>query len=397
MKKNNSPGRITVIAVLMVTLMPLSAFSQTKTVSPNEVLRVCSQKLNSINTLKINRSRELNYPSNNYHVVSSWDVYYNFESSTPLIGFKYQADGPKLKRIFNGTEQFELDKKAKTIKVNQNPTKKDFKSLPFLYNSVPTIKNALPLLIDDLSAIKTVNDTIIDGISHWMVDINVGKRRIQNLGYEFDIMKIKYDIIYKIIINNDNYLPYGVVQMNSLNGDFIKTTFTEFEIDNHTPDETSWFYSTYTDEFAQYEPGDRPQLLKVGSLAPEWKLESKAGNKTSLDSFNGEVVLLEFWIKNCGYCLSAVSNLNELHKKFRDDKFNLVSINVNDSKDDITLFSEKNNIEYEVLVNGSNVANKYGVPGYPTIFIIDKNGKVAYSSTGLNVPEIEKYIKNAIQ
>lgn len=391
MKKNIRSSSITFIAVLMVILMPLSISCQTKTISPNEVLRACSKKLNSINTLKYNHSRELSYPANVYHDISSWDVYYNFDTNIRLTGFRYQVDNPVTKSVFNGTEQFDLDKKAKTIKVNQNPTRKSFKSLSFLYNSILTIKNALPLLIDDQSAIKAVNDTIIDGISHWVVDINIGKRRIQNLGDELEIMETDYDFRYRIFINKTDYLPYAILQ--TFNGEnFIKTTFAEIEINNYKPDETSWFYSTYTDEYAQYQLGERPQLLQLGSPAPTWELESIDGNKISLDSFKGEIILLEFWIKNCGACIAAVSKLNELHKKFRDDKFNLISINIYDSKEDITLLSENKNIEYDVLMNGSTVANKYGVYSYPTIFIVDKNGKVAYSGS-LKVPEIENILK----
>jgi len=375
--------------------MSLIISCQAKNISPDEVLRACSKKLDSIRTLSYNHSREASYPSEAYHNITSWDVYYNFDSNIKIIGFRYQADNEFSKSVFNGTEHFDLNKNSMTMKINQNPVRENFEGLSFIYNSILTLKNALPILIDDQSAIKSVSDTIIDGISHWEVDINIGKRRIVYFGDALEKMETDYDFNYRIFVNKTNFLPTAIMQTYD-DVNFIKTTFANIKIEDFAPDETSWYYSTYTDQYVQYHPDEKPQLLQIGSIAPTWELKSLDGNKISLDSYKGEVVLLEFWIKNCGFCVSAVSKVNELNRKFRDDKFNLISINMYDSEEDISLFSEKKNIEYEVLMGGSDVASKYGVYRYPTVFIIDKNGKVAYSG-GLYLPEIEKCIKNAIK
>jgi hypothetical protein len=193
----------------------------------DSILNRVSQNLNGLKNIKYHSTRELNYPSENYHRTSNWIVYYGFQSTDKIIGFKYQVEDSLLKQVFNGTESFELDKKMYTIRLNDNPAKGLFASLSVLYNSIITLKNILPLLIIDKTATRSATDTIIDNTTYTLITINIGKRRIQNLGHGFDAMTTKSNFIYKLILNKNNGFPFEVLQVNDLTTDFIKTSFTE--------------------------------------------------------------------------------------------------------------------------------------------------------------------------
>lgn len=366
----------------------------------DSILNKAYQNLNSFRNLKYHNTRELNYSSENYHYISTWVSYYDFQRADTIIGFKYQIEDSTSKQVFNGTEKFDLNKKKRTIQVNNNPNKGALNNHSALYNSLITLRNVLPLIINDKSATKTIADTAINNISHTLITINIGKRRIQNLGKGFDAMATKSNFIYKIILKKDSNLPFEVLQINDLNNDFIKTSFTNIETNTSTPSELSWYYSTYANDYKPVQGKATPQLAQNGSLASEWKLKIYNEDKTlSLNDLRGKVILLDFWIKNCGACIQSVQHLNKLEDKFKDKTFKIISINSYDPIEDVSWFCKKHNIKFPVLLNGKEVAEKYGVNGFPAFFIIDKEGKIIYSNAGYNKSiesEVELIIEKAL-
>ncbi len=376
------------------------AFSQNSQQPAELILRRVSDKLNSLETFQYDITRELNYASEDYHVISNWTCYFDFSLSGKPIEFAFQIEDPKFKMFYNGTEKFELNKSEKTIQVKANPGKEEFEGLSFLYNSIITLRNALPLIIADHSSKKSIEDVVINGHDYKLITVNIGKRRIQNLGEEFDNMQTQYNFIYEIMVDPDTYLPVEILQRNDLDKDFIRTNFANINLNPAVPNINSWYYSTYTNEFKPAESKARPKQLSRGSLAPEWKLKSyDDGMEVSLSDLKGKVVVIDFWIRNCGPCISSVPYLNELRDKYRNEDFELLSLNSYDSKEEIEKFVKKHNVKYPVLLNAGKITEEYGADSYPTLFIIDRSGKVIYSHSGFNkslVSEIEKTIKNAL-
>lgn len=379
-------------ALFLLFLQYGSTYAQN---SVKAVLDNVSQTLNSYKNIRYTSTRELNYASENYHYMSKWNMYYDFQSTDTITGFKFQIEDSTSKQVFNGTEKFDLDKKAKTIKIKERLNKMSFHSLSAFYNSLITLKNVLPLISIDPSATKTITDTTIDNITYDMVTINIGKRRIQNLGKGFDAMTTKNNFIYKIILRKDNHLPVEVVQLNDVNNDYIKTSFTNIETNSKTPAESSWHYATFTSE---YKRKSTPPTK--GDLAPAWKLDVYNTDKSlSLTDLKGQVILLDFWVKNCGPCILSIPHLNELQEKFKDRNFKIISINVADTRDDIIGFCNKHNTNYTVLINGKEVGEKYAIKGFPTFYIIDKEGKVIESVEGFDKSShaaIEQVIEKAL-
>jgi thiol-disulfide isomerase/thioredoxin len=376
------------------TFSQITVSNQQKAIS---VLQKSSNKLNSLSAIGYDLKRELNYASENYHNISEWSCYLNFDTTNTTVGFKYQIVDSTSNDFFNGTEKFELNKASKTIQINNNPKKQDFKSLSYLYNSIVTLRNILPLIISDQNSTKTVSDTIIDSHPYEVVTINIGKRRIQNLGEGFDAMQTKFNFIYKITIDKINNMPIEVLQKNELNDDFIKTNFTNINIAPNQPTENSWYYSTYIDEYKQAKQKEISPLIPVGSSALDWTLPLYNKNENvSLFGLRGKIILLDFWFKNCSPCIESVPYLNTIKKKFKNKEFEILSINTWDSKKDIAWFCNKHKVTYKVLMNGKGLAENYGASGFPTVILLDKEGKVLYSATGFDYSKIENLIEKAL-
>ena len=321
--------------------------------------------------------------------MGKWSCYYDFSFTKKPIRFKYQFENPQIKFIYNGTEKFSLDKKAKTIKINKYPKKANMSSLAPLRNS-----------IEDNSITKTATDTLVNNHTYQLLTINLGKRLIQPFGDRFHIVKGKYNFIFKIMVDPDNYLPVEITRKNDINADFYKVSMRNINTKPPTLSKNSWYSSTYAQEFKPAKKQERLKPLSPGTLAPDWKLKKFTDNQTlSLSDLKGKVILVDFWEKNCGACIASVPYLKKLKKKFKNQAFELLAINLQDSKEKVERYVKKRQINYPVLLNGKNMAKRYGVDAFPTFFIIDKSGKVIYGQVGFDkatILKIEKIIKKAL-
>jgi thiol-disulfide isomerase/thioredoxin len=355
-----------------------------------------SRKLASLQHIRYHYKRVLNYSSENYHNEMDALVYLDFQSTDTLTGFRYQLGAGPIKEVFNGTEKFILNEKEKTMDVDPQPLKKSF-TASFFYNSVITLKNALPAIISDREIEKLLRDTSINHRNFYIITLTMHKKTISNLGNHFDEMTQERNIIYTITIDAKSLLPVTIRQANSINTDFTETNFTAIDTISYTPAAGSWFYTTYLAEYKPATQKDTPPLLATGANAPNWTLPFYNKTETiALNKMKGRVILLDFWIKNCGPCIESTPYLNALHKKFNSKGVEFLSINAYDSKEDISWFCKKHAIGYKVLMNGKAVAEQYGVSGFPTFFIIDKKGKIIYAAPGFT-PAIAAVIEKTIE
>lgn len=128
-------------------------------------------------------------------------------------------------------------------------------------------------------------------------------------------------------------------------------------------------------------------IIKTGDRAPNWELTNYTSNtKETLAQHKGKLILLEFWIKNCGYCIEAVDKLNALNNDYRNKDFKLLAINTEDNRNNIGVFLAKHPINYTVVYGNDPLINKsYGIAGFPQVVLIAKNGKVLYSGNFDNI------------
>jgi hypothetical protein len=117
--------------------LPGNAQKQPATANSADSLLVkISRKLNSLKNIKYNQVRELNYQSGKYHQLSKWKVFIDFTNADTVAGVKYQIEDSAFRQFFNGTEQFHLDEKARTIDINNHPNNKSFAFLLYTIQSL---------------------------------------------------------------------------------------------------------------------------------------------------------------------------------------------------------------------------------------------------------------------
>lgn len=349
--------------ISMVLISVLCGFKAPSDLKADYVLKRMADKLDSINTLRYNYSRQISYPSENYKASTSGNIFLDFSSKDTLLGFRYQINDSAYSNIFNGTEQFDLNRKSKTINYQPKPSAKSFRSISYFYNSIVTLKRIIPAVLSD----ETITKELKEEDEYYTVQLSLNKRMFNYLE-GFSTLTTERVINYMIMIDKITLLPFRILQTNNVNDDLIQTDFSNIEVDAAMPPEASWYYSSYTKE---YKPRKEVIVkpIAVNTMAPDFTLPG-AKDSVSLHQLGGKVVLLEFWIRNCGYCIAAVPTLNNYK--------NVFAVNVNDTPEDIALFAKKNKANYTMLYHGEQVAVQYGIAAYPMVVIIDKAGKVVY-------------------
>jgi thiol-disulfide isomerase/thioredoxin len=384
------------ILTIIFNFLSILIFSQSiEKKTPNSVLSQTLKLIENSKSLKYNQQRDVN-TDDVVNTIKSITYLENNETDT-LLGVKYIIENSLCGLYYNGTEYFETNKTDKTIKVSQTPKLSTLEN-SYLYNSVVTLKRNLKNIIEDNSIKKSLSDTIISGNDYYSVSFSIYKKKLEPLGGYFPV-SVNMTFLYKIIIDKETKLPFIVYQENynpeGVMDQSIKVSLTNYEINKIIPD-TNFYFSKYTSEYNKYINPKKKPLISVGDSVLNSNLISLLDEKSvSLNELvNGKIVLITFWITNCGYCIESVSKMNKIMDKF-ENKVTIIGINPNDSKSGISSFIKRYRPNYQIFYNGKEITDKYGVDGYPTTIIL-KNGVVEYSKGGFNEDEVIRKLESVV-
>lgn len=149
------------------------------------------------------------------------------------------------------------------------------------------------------------------------------------------------------------------------------------------------------------------QMLQVGSMAPLFAVKDLEGNSFDFSLYLGQKqFLLVFWSIFCEPCRYEMPLIQNMHKKYenRDLEVLAIAIDGDPLKNAISGFVKQEGFSFRVLIDELDedeffkVADPYGVAGTPTIYIVDKSGKIAFSQVGsITEKELEKEIASVLK
>lgn len=103
----------------------------------------------------------------------------------------------------------------------------------------------------------------------------------------------------------------------------------------------------------------------------------------SLQHYQGKVIYLDFWASWCKPCVKSFPWMNQLSEKYASRNFEVVTINLDTKAEAMELFLEKIPANFSVYHDPQgNMAEKFDLPGMPTSFIIDRDGKAVKKHVG---------------
>lgn len=117
--------------------------------------------------------------------------------------------------------------------------------------------------------------------------------------------------------------------------------------------------------------------------APDFSLPDKAGSTVSLDDFDGQVVLLNFWASWCGPCREEMPLLVELYQRYEALGFTMLGINVEEDSAAANNFLSTVPVSFPILYDRTNSVSKlYDVIAMPSTVLIGRDGRVRYIHHG---------------
>lgn len=121
------------------------------------------------------------------------------------------------------------------------------------------------------------------------------------------------------------------------------------------------------------------QSLNSKPAAPTLSFTNLQGHKTSTQSLQGKVYMVNFWATSCTTCIKEMPQMIASYEKFRSQGLEFFAVAMSyDPPNYVLNFTETRQLPFQVVLDvEGKIAQAFGdVRLTPTTFVIDKQGKV---------------------
>ncbi len=136
-----------------------------------------------------------------------------------------------------------------------------------------------------------------------------------------------------------------------------------------------YFIRAYARQFGK----DGYQKYKMeGTELPDFNFTDLNGKVYNKETTKGKIVVLKCWFINCTLCVQEMPALNAVVKEYKNKKDVLFISLAFDSKEKLERFLTRTKFDYAIIpVQQKYLQEKLKVTGYPTQFIINRNGLIS--------------------
>jgi thiol-disulfide isomerase/thioredoxin len=235
--------------------------------------------------------------------------------------------------------------------------------------------------LKDSTATHQFSDTLINDTKHYLI-----KYRFAD---ELPIEQQKKNVFINSNENLISKISYSVklqneYQYNEWNLKKIKGNKT---VSNDLKNKFQNLKEKY--KLTDYIEPDKKEMepLKNGLKSPNFKGSIFSTDKTiQLSDYKDKVVLIDFWYKGCFPCIEAIPHLSKLNTKYSKKGLVVLGLNPYDSKEKnkrkLPEVIKINKMNYPIVFVDDKVVKDYNVKVFPTLYIIDKKGKIIHSQMG---------------
>lgn len=135
----------------------------------------------------------------------------------------------------------------------------------------------------------------------------------------------------------------------------------------------------------------------AGDVFPEFELTRTDDTKWNSASYRGQPKIVLFWATWCPYCRKLMPGLVSLHNEFGAVGLEIVGVNFRDDGD-VDAYAQKMGVPFDLVVDGDALAAEVGVTGTPTVFVLDRAGKVVLrlSDSNPDNPELRAAVERVL-
>jgi len=153
---------------------------------------------------------------------------------------------------------------------------------------------------------------------------------------------------------------------------------------------------------------EQVSVKTAGQTAPEVTFKDLEAKDVTLGQYKGKVVLVNFWATWCDPCYIEIPWLIEMQQKYEAKGFTVVGISMDEegqsavapflAKERFNVNGQRLPMNYPIVIGNDEVADKFGgLLGYPTSFLISRDGKIVKKVQGLiSYEELTKAIESQL-
>ena len=121
----------------------------------------------------------------------------------------------------------------------------------------------------------------------------------------------------------------------------------------------------------------------VGTAAPDFTLPDANGHPVNLHDLRGKVVVVDFWATWCPPCRAEMPLLQQMQNELADKGLVVLGLDVGEDAGTVTAFAKQQSYTFALLLGAEpNVSARYFVEAYPTTFVVDRRGRIAFRDLG---------------
>jgi thiol-disulfide isomerase/thioredoxin len=119
--------------------------------------------------------------------------------------------------------------------------------------------------------------------------------------------------------------------------------------------------------------------------APDFALRSVGGPNLRLKEQRGQVVMVNFWATWCGVCKAEMPGWQKYYEANKGRGFELIAMSIDEEQDELRKHAAKNaSLTFPIAWRWDDATDdNFGdIIGTPTLYVLDKSGKVAWMKRG---------------
>lgn len=133
----------------------------------------------------------------------------------------------------------------------------------------------------------------------------------------------------------------------------------------------------------------------------QWQLPLKNSQvSTTLSSYQGQVIWIDFWASWCPPCKASFPWLNQMQQKYGNQGFHIVGINVDENSSDGIQFLRSTPAVFDIYYDPDGQApSQFQIQGMPTAILVDREGNVKMFHVGFEEDqkaELENLIRQTV-
>ena len=325
-------------------------------------------------------------------------IYFEVNANDTSIGFNFDHESEYNSSFYNGEHMIQLGKRDGFADLRPLCNYRDghMTVYPYLELSYAAIQS---FLTDSLFVVSTDSvsrkDTIVDHVKCNSYSFWIDSRIVDT--YKLPRHEGRKKV--NLVVNVQDQLPMLYSQHQSLpneNYHFMEAYFKNYSFKKQFPE-----HQFSIEKVPAYYSWDKYKsiyrTLEIKSDAPDWELPLVSGGNVSFSDFHGKYLLMDFWFIGCGACVQSIPALNTLQKKYGDSNFEVLGVNCySNNEEKIAAYCFDQDMEFRNVWKGESISDDYLIKAAPIFYLIDKEGKIAYSQIGHDENELINNVERII-